>query len=146
MISDPWQIAYISHPDPNCLVSAHVIISISVIYPSPSPTQDLQSSSCCHPFAHRQLTCLLIVNIPVIQVLMVFIQSSRLSPEQGLVSFISSETSYVLNILLLTLSTPAPRMSLRGKPGPCPFNALKSPAVRLHTFPPRPLHGPQLPS
>lgn len=150
MISDPWQIAYIGHPDPNCLVSANVIISISVIYP-PSPTQDLQSSSCCHPSAHRQLTCLLIVNIPVIQVLMVFIQSSRLSPEQGLVSFISSETSYVLNILLLTLSTPAPLMSLRGKPGPCPFNSLKSPTVRLPTFqpagttfPPRPLHGPQL--
>lgn len=54
---------------------------------------------------------------------MVFMQCSRLSPEQGLFSFISSETSYILNILLLTLNTPAPLMSLRGMPGPCPFNS-----------------------
>lgn len=139
MTSDPWQIAHISHPDPNGLVSANAITFISAIITPPPP--DLQSSSCCCPSAHKQLTCLLIVNIPVIQVLMVFIQPSRLSPEQGLFSFISSEMSYVLNILLLTLSTLAPLMSLRGMPGPCPVNSLKSPAFRTPIFQPaRPPH------
>lgn len=93
--------------------------SLFRFYSAPSPRhQDLLRSSCCCPSALRQLTRLLIVNIPVIQVLMVFIQPSRLSPEQGLFSFISWETSYVLNILLLTLSTPAPLMLLRDMPGP----------------------------
>ena len=58
--------------------------------PAQPHLQDVRSGSCCHPSAHRQLTRLLIVTVPVIQVLMVFIQSSRLSPEQGLFSFISS--------------------------------------------------------
>lgn len=90
----------------------------------PSPClQDSQSSSCCCPSAHRQLVCLPIVSVPMIRVLMVFMQSSQLSPEQGLFSFISSEMSYILNILLLTLNIPAPLMSLRGMPGPCPFNS-----------------------
>lgn len=109
--------SHTGHPNPNCLVSANAVSSASAV---PLPRrQDLLRSSCCCPSALRQLTRLLIVNIPVIQVLMVFIQPSRLSPEQGLFSFISWEMSYVLNILLLTLSTPAPLMSLRDTPGPC---------------------------
>lgn len=116
--------SHISHPNPNCLVSANAVFFRFCSAPSPQ-RQDLPKSSCYCPSALRQLTRLLIVSIPVIQVLMVFIQPSRLSPEQGLFSFISWETSYVLNILLLTLSTPAPLMSLRDMPGPCPFTHSK---------------------
>ena len=119
MTSDPWQVPTLVTPTQ--IVWFLQMQSLPLLQCPLPRRQDLLRSSCCCPSALRQLTRLLIVNIPVIQVLMVFIQPSRLSPEQGLFSFISWEMSYVLNILLLTLSAPAPLMSLRDMPGPCPL-------------------------
>ena len=97
MTNGPWQIDIFLSPDPNCLISASAITSSSEIHPSPRLShlrfteQQLLLTLCT-----QTADCLLIVNIPTIQVLVVLIQCSRLSPdEQRLFSFIALQTSSI---------------------------------------------------